>query len=54
MRCSAILKMNPVILEFTAFKDNEGFDKKINIKAKKRKNNENLVKIEIDLECRNI
>ena len=54
MRCGAIFEINHVILEFTAFKDNEGFDKKTNIKAKKRKNNEILVKVEFNLEYGNI
>lgn len=54
MRCGAIFKINPVIVEFTAFKDNDVLNKKTNIKAKKRKNNEILVKVEFNLECGNI
>lgn len=54
MRCGAIFEINPVMLEFRTFEDNESFDKKKNIKAKKRKNSEILVKIEFNLECGNI
>lgn len=54
MRCGAIFKMNPVILEFTAFNENEILNNKTNIKAKKRKNNAILVKVEFNLECGNI
>lgn len=42
--------MNPVILEFTAFKDNEVLNEKTNLKAQKRKNNKILVKVEFNLE----
>lgn len=48
------MRKNPVTLEFTAFKNNYVWNKKINIKAKKRKNNEILVKVEFNLECGNI
>lgn len=54
MRYGAIFKINPVILEFIAFKDNDILNKKTNIKAKKRKNNAILVKVEFNLECGNI
>ena len=54
MRVGAIFKISPVILEFTAFNKNEILNKKTNIKAKKRKNNEILVKVEFNLECGNI
>ena len=54
VRCGAISKINPVILEFTGFKDNNVFDKKSNIKTKTRKNNGMLVKVEFNLECGNI
>ena len=54
MRYGAIFEINPVILEVTTFKDNEGFDNKTNIKAKKRKNNEILIKVEFNLEYGNI
>ena len=46
--------MNPVILEFTAVNKFHFFDKKANIKAQKRKNNDILVKVEFNLECGNI
>ena len=54
VRCGAIYKINPVILEFTAFKENEILSKKTKIKDKKRKNNAILVKVEFNLECGNI
>ena len=54
MRYGAIFKINPVILEFTAFKDNEVLNEKTNLKAQKRKNNKILVKVEFNLECGNI
>lgn len=54
MRGGNLFEINPVILKFTAFKDNEGFKKKTNIKAKKRKNNGILVKVEFNLEYGNI
>ncbi|MBQ6991530.1 MAG: hypothetical protein IJN50_01220 [Clostridia bacterium] len=42
------------MLEFTAFRDNDILNNRTNIKAKKRKNNEILVKVELNLECGNI
>lgn len=54
VRCGAICERSPVILEFTTFRDNDALNKKTNIKAKKRKNNKILVKIEFNLECGNI
>lgn len=54
MRYGAIFEINPVILQFTAFRDCDIYNKKTNIKAKKRKNNEILVKVELNLECGNI
>lgn len=54
MRVGAIFEINPVIVEFTTFKDNDVLNKKTNIKAKKRKNNEILVKVESNLEGGNI
>ena len=54
MHCGAIFEINPVIVESTAFKDNDILNKKTNIKAKKRKNNEILVKVEFNLEEGNI
>ena len=54
MRYGAIFEINPVIVEFTALRDYDILNKKTNIKAKKRKNNEILVKVEFNLECGNI
>ena len=54
MRFGAIFKINPVVLKFTAFRDNDILNRRTNIKAKKRKNNELLVKVELNLECGNI
>lgn len=49
-----MFEINLVILQFTAFRDCDIYNKKTNIKAKKRKNNEILVKVEFNLECGNI
>ena len=54
MRYGAIFKINPVIVEFTVFRYNDILNKRTNIKTKKRKNNEILVKVEFNLECGNI
>lgn len=54
MLLGAISKINPIILEFTILRHSKAFNKKTNIKAKKRKNNQILVKVEFNLECGNI
>ena len=54
MYCGAIFEINPVIVEFTELRDYDILNKKTNIKAKKRKDNEILVKVEFNLEYGNI
>ena len=54
MRCGAISKINPVILEFTAFYRFCTFQRKSKYGMKKEEIDRILVKVEFNLECGNI
>lgn len=54
MRFGAISKINPVILEFVRKNGKSEIRTKDKIKRKKLKNNEFLVKVEVNLEYGNI